>query len=73
MLAVFEIIGGFVRYLLVNAFYKVVGKNETKKLSYFMDDKKGKMFDNLNNDYSNGIVGFITFSLILLGGYLLFN
>ncbi len=38
-----------------------------------MNDRKGKMFHNLNNDYSNGIVGFITFSLILLGGYLLFN
>ena len=38
-----------------------------------MDDKKGKMFDNLNNDYSNGIVGFITFGLLLFLAYLLFS
>lgn len=73
MLAIFEIIGGFVRYLLVNFFYRIIGKNETKKLDYFMDDKKGKMFDNLNNDYSNGIVGFATFGLLLFLAYLLFS
>lgn len=73
MLAVFEIIGGFVRYLLINAFYKIVGKSEKKNLNYFMNDKKGKMFDNLNNDYSNGIVGFVTFCLLLFVIYLLFN
>lgn len=73
MLAIFEIIGAFVRYLLVNTFYKIIGKSGTKKLEYFMYDKKGKMFDNLNNDYSNGIVGFITFGLLLFFAYLLFS
>ena len=73
MSAIFEIIGAFVRYLLFNTVYKIIGKGETKKLEYFMDDKKGKMFDNLNNDYSNGIVGFITFGLLLFLAYLLFS
>lgn len=73
MLAIFEIIGAFVRYLLVNTAYKIIGKGKTKKLEYFMDDKKGKMFYNLNNDYSNGVVGFITFGLLLFLAYLLFN
>ena len=73
MIFVFEIIGGFVRYLSVNAYYKIVGRSKTKTLDHFMNDENGKMFTNLNKDYSNGIVGFVSFGLLLYFGYLLLN
>jgi len=73
MIAFFEIIGGFVRYLVVNAYYKITSSNKTKKLSFFMEDKRGETFTNVNKDYYNGIVGFITFGALLFLAYLLYN
>jgi len=73
MLAIFEIIGGFVRFLLINAFFKIFGRREPRKLKYFMNDKKGQNLSNLANDYSNGIIGFISFGVILYLVYLLFG
>ena len=73
MIFIFEIIGGFVRYLSVNAFYKIVGRSKTKTFDHFMNDKNGKIFTNLNKDYANSIVGFVTFGLLLYFGYLLSN
>lgn len=73
MIAVFEIIGGFIRFILYNLFNSTFRKNERKKLDYFMNDSKNQQFSNLNNDYYNGIVGFLTFGLLLLLAYKIFN
>ena len=72
MIGIFEIIGAFARYLINNFVSKIVGK-KSKALSYYMDDKKGQVFSNLTNDYTNGIVGFTTFGLFLLLLYLVFG
>ncbi|OWW24539.1 hypothetical protein B4Q04_14575 [Zobellia sp. OII3] len=73
MIAILEIIGGFVRYLVINAFNKITGKKENITLSHILEDKKGRSFANAQKDYSNGIVGFVTFALLLFFAYLLFD
>ena len=70
MTAIFEIIGGFTRYLIYNGFQKVTGKNKTRNLGYFMEDKKGQIFSNTNKDYFNGFVGFVVFALTLWSLYI---
>ena len=60
----------FVRYFFVNTFYMIFKK---KRLKYFMEDKKDEIFNNLNKDYLNGIVGFVTFALLLFFAYSIFG
>jgi hypothetical protein len=69
-IAIFEIIGAFTRYLINNFSSKITGKG-SKALSHYMNDKKGQMSSNLTNDYANGIIGFLVFSLTLLLFYIL--
>ncbi len=70
MLSIFEIVGMFVRYLFMNTFYRIFNR---KRLRYFMEDKKGQIFNNINKDYLNGVIGFITFALLLFFAYSLFG
>jgi len=73
MIAIFEIIGAFTRYLFSISFYKLTGGKKSKEFSHYMNDKKGQNFSNLTNDYTNGIVGFLIFSLTLLLLYIMFK
>jgi len=70
--AVFEIIGADVRYLLVNGFRKIRGR-ANKKFEHFSGNGRGDIFDELNRDYSNGIVGLLAFGALLYIAYLLLN
>jgi len=65
LIAIFEIIGAFTRYLISISFSKITGGEKSKEFSHYMNDKKGQIFSNLTNDYTNGIVGFLIFCLIL--------
>jgi hypothetical protein len=73
MIAIFEIIGALTRYLFSISFYKITGGKKSKEFSNYMNDKKGQIFSNLTNDYINGIVGFLIFSLTLLLLYIIFK
>ncbi len=73
MIVIFEIIGAFTRYLFSISFSKITGGKKSKEFSYYMNDKKGQIFSNLTNDYTNGIVGFLVFSLTLFLLYILFK
>ncbi len=67
----FEFIGGVTRFLFVNAFYKITGKNKAKKLEYFLEDSKDNI--DLSKGYFNAIIGFVIFVILLFGAYLLYS
>ncbi len=58
----FELIGGVTRFLFVNAFYKITGKNKIKRLSYFLVDKNNV---DLSKGYINGFIGFLVLSILI--------
>lgn len=70
VIAFFEIIGGFIRYGFMRIYCKVLGK-DYKNLDYYLDDKENEIFRNVNTDYLNGIIGFLTFVFILTLAYFL--
>lgn len=56
-----ETFGGFVRFVFINLFRKISGKN-IEKLKYFLKEKE----DPTNNvGYINGFVGILTFLLLI--------
>ncbi len=66
----FQIIGASVRYITSAIYYKMIDKN-SKSFNDFFKDKNNDVLYNSTNDYINGFIGFITFSVLLILAYLL--
>lgn len=59
-MAFLELIGAFVRFSIMFLINKLFNK-KYKNLNYYLEPKNQNNFNILNNNYANGIIGFIFF------------
>jgi hypothetical protein len=64
VIAFLEMIGAFVRFSIMFLINKLFNK-KYKSLHYYLDPKNQNNFNIVNNDYANGIIGFIFFVGVL--------
>lgn len=68
--ALSELLGAFIRYLLFNFFGPLNGK-EKRNFDSFLKEKSSDTSGNVSTDHWNGIIGLISFVLMLFLLYLI--